>query len=163
MIPTPFSLGCSWELHPENQWCYWLTSHDTEHLAVRHLWDQVWTNSLGYFSSVWGTSTLPPSTTMWKSSWPLIFEVFLVSMQILEDTVNGILARQQKSLRGRGNLNQHLSFGGSFGLPRWLSHKESTCQCRRHKTREFNPWVRKNPLRRACQPTRVFLPGKTHG
>ena len=30
------------------------------------------------------------------------------------------------------------------------------------KLREFNPWVRKNPLRRAWQPTLVFLPGKTH-
>jgi len=26
------------------------------------------------------------------------------------------------------------------GLPRWLSGKESTCQCRRFA---FNPWVRK--------------------
>ena len=27
-----------------------------------------------------------------------------------------------------------------MGLPKWLSGKEPTCQCRRHK---FNPWVRK--------------------
>ena len=30
-----------------------------------------------------------------------------------------------------------------FGLPRWLSGKESTCQCGR---RRFDPWVRKIPL-----------------
>ena len=32
------------------------------------------------------------------------------------------------------------------GLPRWLSGKESTCQCRRHKRHQFNPWVRMIPL-----------------
>ena len=46
------------------------------------------------------------------------------------------------------------------GLPWWLSGKESTCQCRRHR---FNPWVRKIPWRRKWQHTPVFLPGKSHG
>ena len=31
------------------------------------------------------------------------------------------------------------------GLTRWLSGKESTCQCRRHR---FDPWVRKISWRR---------------
>ena len=44
------------------------------------------------------------------------------------------------------------------GLPRWLSDKESACQCRRHR---FDPW--KIPWRRKRQPTPVFLPGKFHG
>ena len=46
------------------------------------------------------------------------------------------------------------------GLPRWLSGKESACQCRRHG---FDPWVRKMPWRRKWQPTPVFLPGESHG
>ena len=51
--------------------------------------------------------------------------------------------------------------GGLFmGLPRWLSGKESTCRCRRHR---FNPWVRKISWRRKWQPTPVFLPGKSQG
>ena len=50
-----------------------------------------------------------------------------------------------------------------LGLPSWLSGKESTCQCRRHKRRGFDPWVRKIPWRRKWQPTSVFLPGKSHG
>ena len=45
-------------------------------------------------------------------------------------------------------------------LPRWLSSKESACQCRRH---EFDPWVRKIPWKRKWQPTPVFLPGESHG
>ena len=51
----------------------------------------------------------------------------------------------------------------SLGLPRWRSGKESACQCRRHKRRGFNPWVRMLPWRRKWQPTPVFLPGKFHG
>ena len=41
-----------------------------------------------------------------------------------------------------------------MGLPRWLSGKESTCQCRKPK---------KIPWRRKWQPTPVALPGKFHG
>ena len=46
------------------------------------------------------------------------------------------------------------------GFSRWLSGKESACQCRRCG---FNPWVRKISWRRECQPTPVFLPGKSYG
>ena len=40
--------------------------------------------------------------------------------------------------------------------------KKSTCQCRRLKRLEFDPWVRKIPWSRKWQPTQVFLPGKSH-
>ena len=53
-----------------------------------------------------------------------------------------------------------LFFHCSLGLPRWLSGKESACQCRRS---EFNPWVRKILWRRKWQPTQVYLPEKFHG
>ena len=39
--------------------------------------------------------------------------------------------------------------------------KEPACQCRRTKRCGFNPWVRKTPWTRACQPTPVFLPGES--
>ena len=39
------------------------------------------------------------------------------------------------------------------------SGKELTCQCRRCKRYECDPWVRKIPWRREWQPTPVFLPG----
>ena len=42
------------------------------------------------------------------------------------------------------------------GLPRWLSGKESACQCRRL---EFDPWVRKIPWRRDWR----LLPGECYG
>ena len=40
-----------------------------------------------------------------------------------------------------------------IGLPRWLSGKESTCQCRRCERCGFNPWVKKIPCSRKWQPT----------
>ena len=45
------------------------------------------------------------------------------------------------------------------GLLRWLSGKESACQCRRCR---FDPWVRKIPWKWKWHPTPVFLPGKSH-
>ena len=36
----------------------------------------------------------------------------------------------------------------TLGFPGGASGKESTCQCRRHKRRGFNPWVRKIPWKR---------------
>ena len=45
----------------------------------------------------------------------------------------------------------------THGLPRWLSGRESTCQCRRC---EFDPWVGKIPWRRNWQTAPVFLPRK---
>ena len=50
-----------------------------------------------------------------------------------------------------------------IGLPRWVSGKESTCQCRKHRRCGFNPWVWKIPWRRTWQLTPVFLPGKSRG
>ena len=51
----------------------------------------------------------------------------------------------------------------SHGLHRWLSGKESACQCRRCRRHGFNLWVRKIPWRRKWQPPAVFLPAKSHG
>ena len=47
-----------------------------------------------------------------------------------------------------------------YGLPRWLSDKESACKWRRYQRCEFNPWVRKILWSRKCQSTSVFSPGK---
>ena len=47
----------------------------------------------------------------------------------------------------------------SFALPKWLSGRESTCQCRRLG---FDLWAGKIPRRRKWQPTSVFLTGKFH-
>ena len=37
----------------------------------------------------------------------------------------------------------------TWGFPRWLSGKDSACQCRSRKRGGFNRWVRKIPLQMA--------------
>ena len=39
------------------------------------------------------------------------------------------------------------------GIPRWLSGKESACQCRRYR---FNPWGNKIPWRRNSNPFQYY-------
>ena len=51
----------------------------------------------------------------------------------------------------------------SLGFPGGTSGEEPTCQCRRCKRWEFDPWVGKIPRRRAQKPTPVFLAGESHG
>ena len=46
--------------------------------------------------------------------------------------------------------------------PGCTSGKEPADQCRRHKRRGFDPWIRTIPWRMAWQPTPVFLPGESH-
>ena len=43
------------------------------------------------------------------------------------------------------------------------SGKESICQCKRHESCKFHPWVGKIPWRRAQQPTPVVLSGESQG
>ena len=60
-------------------------------------------------------------------------------------------------------MHNTMPLGYKEGFSGGASSKEPTCQCRRCKRHVFNPWVRKNPWRRAWQPTPVFLPGESHG
>ena len=48
----------------------------------------------------------------------------------------------------------------TFGLPWWLSGKESACQ---RSWRRFDPWGLEDPLGSGMAATPVFLPGKSHG
>ena len=50
-----------------------------------------------------------------------------------------------------------------YRLPRWLSGKESACQCRRCRRCGFDPPARKIPCSRKWQPAPVFLLGKFDG
>ena len=63
-------------------------------------------------------------------------------------------------LKGRHRNILFISPVSRIGASWWLSSKESTCQCRRHK---FDPWVGNIPWRRKWQLTPVFLPGESQG
>ena len=53
--------------------------------------------------------------------------------------------------------------GQGWGFPGGTSGKEHSCQCRRLKRGEFDPWIRRISWRRKWQPTPVLLPDKSHG
>ena len=61
------------------------------------------------------------------------------------------------------NCKHHFVSRVNWGFPGDTSGEESSCQCRRCRSRGFNPWVRKIPCRRKWPPTPVFLPGESHG
>ena len=48
-------------------------------------------------------------------------------------------------------------------LFRWFSGKESTCQRKRFRRLEFDPWIGKIPWRRKWQPIPIFVSGGFHG
>ena len=53
-----------------------------------------------------------------------------------------------------------------LGFPGGTVGKESNYQCRRRKRYGYYTWVRYSinlSWKRKCQPTPVFLPGKSHG
>ena len=62
-----------------------------------------------------------------------------------------------------GEFLLKLTYVSSCLLPSGLSGEEFSCQGRRLKRRQFNPWVGKIPWSRKWQPTPVFLPQKFHG
>ena len=62
----------------------------------------------------------------------------------------------QKKIFYRGVL-------GVFGLPRWCSGTEITCQAKRRRRGRVDPWLGKIPWSQKWQPTLVFLPGESHG
>ena len=63
-------------------------------------------------------------------------------------------------VRARGCF---VNCNSKFGLPGWLSGKESAHLCRRQRRCEFDPWVGKIPWRRKWQPAPIFLSGESHG
>ena len=60
-------------------------------------------------------------------------------------------------------LDQMTLLSEGFGLFRWLSGKEPTCQCRKHRRHGFDPWVRKISWRRKWQAMPIFFFGQSHG
>ena len=50
-----------------------------------------------------------------------------------------------------------------WGFPGNSSGKEHGCQCRRHKSRGFYPWVRKIPWKIACNPLQYSCLENPHG
>ena len=62
-----------------------------------------------------------------------------------------------------GFSRQETWSGLPFPTPGDLPNPGIEPRCRKHKTRRFDPWVRKISWSRKWHPTPVFLPGKSRG
>ena len=144
-LPSPSPWGCS-NSYPLSHWC-----HPTISSSVAH------------FSSC--PQSLPASGTFPMSrlfasggqSWIFSFSICpsneysgLISFRI--DWFD-LFSRETVS---KGIWLMKLPDSPDF--PGGTGSKEPACQCRRRKRCRFNPCVRKNPWRKAWQPTAVFLP-----
>ena len=121
------------------------TQAEETHVQPGSLWSlQVWKNQRA--------TTRKPAHD-WALSGPYIEINHLLPTWFLE-----LLRTMSPSDPIRG-VEDKLARRDLSGFPRWLSGKESACQCRR---RGFDSWVRKMPWRRKQQPTPIFLPEKSH-
>ena len=83
---------------------------------------------------------------------------FLLKLSIWMKMLRVLKSESKSNYTNGPFLN--ISLDNFLSIPRWLSGKESACQCRR---RGFDPWVGKIPWSRKCQPTPALLPGESHG
>ena len=123
-----------------------------------------------HVARTWGPSSNDPAPRWTSLECRLAFIAKLSFCKMLWENVNKLLAKPPFFWAHLGVMCVNLqpitqeAFwlrpSVAWGLPWWLSGKESACQCRR---RRFNPWVGKIPWSRKWQPTPVFLPGESHG
>ena len=71
--------------------------------------------------------------------------------------------KERKWKKKQKTTSQNKELTPRWGLPWWLSGKESTCQCKRCSRCRLDSWIRKIPWRRKWQSTPLFLPGKSQG
>ena len=121
-------------------------------------WLGLWASTAEDLGSISGRGTLTPHTVPCGLPFPPEN-----ALHLRETTDFTVFANsfKQSWLVMKTRKKMHCIF--TSWLPRWLSSKESACQCSSHGKCGFDPWVGKIPWRRAWQPTPVLVPGESHG
>ena len=104
-------------------------------------------------------STRSNSHLFWTSGSFLLMDIADLSFLIMLDVGKPVLNKRSISSKCTGPQNNQPPLF-ERGLPKWLSGKESTCECRSFRRHKFDPWVRKIPWRKKWASTPVFLPRK---
>ena len=136
------------------QWFFW---HLVPQPQVRliHTWGIFWL----YFLSIHQqTGPLPDASTFPSCSLDAGLAVSGLGGGAASGTTSSL---GLTFLCGEKPVAQHHGWPGL--LSDYENGKEPACECRRHKTRNFDPWVGKIPWRRTWLPTPLFLPGESHG
>ena len=124
------------------------------------LTNTIW--ALGHLN-LWGGPSGPLSVRAQLASLSLI--IFVLSSQDNKSPLLWSLWTLTKIYEKNSTLpsSEELRSKGIVGLPWWLGGKRICLQCRSHRRRAFDSWVREIHWRRAWQPTPVFLLGESHG
>ena len=118
---------------------------------------EIWIWSLGLEDPLEKEIATHSSTLAWKISWigePCRLQS-IGSQRVGHDWTISL------SLSGALVVKSPPTSEGDVG--EMSSVSEPTCQWRRCRRNEFNPWVWKIPWKRAWQSTPVFLPEESHG
>ena len=102
-------------------------------------------------------------TPQFKSINSSMLNFFIVQLSHPYVTTRKTVALSRWTFVGRQWHTEKRQQRRMWGFTGSASGKESTCQCRRPRRCQLDPWVRKIPWRRKWQPTPVFLPGESHG
>ena len=102
-----------------------------------------------------GIRRVPSSEGIFRLNRTMVGKQLLWCLAGLKGSDCTVLVSTRPCIRG---IHAH-----AHGLPRWLSGKESSCQCRRCRGHGFSPWVGKISWGRKWLPTPVFLRGKSQG
>ena len=89
-------------------------------------------------------------------------EFYVLGLKLwIYSSSNGMCCFRKLKFKKRKRKQTFYRLGGEHkGLPGRHSDKETAFQ---RRSRGFDPRIGKIPWRRKCQPTPVFLPGKSHG
>ena len=117
---------------------------------------RIWLGLLWIYASIWGRNDILILLTFWF----MIVVCVSIYLGLYITQWNFMVFSARFWISFVRFIFRYLSAIHLAGLPRWLSGRESACQCRRHG---FSPWVERIPWRKKWQPTPVFLPGKSHG
>ena len=88
-------------------------------------------------------------------SWRKCYHRMAPGLSSLKKNNVFLVVSQEKITISQIRYSWNLSLA-KLGTPRWLSGKETSCKCRRHRRHGFDPWVRMVPWRRKWQPIPVF-------
>ena len=122
-------------------------------------WDG-WMASLTQWTWVWVNSG-----SWWWTRRPGVLQS-MGSQRIRHDWVTEVNWTEplQINLSGKGEYIYYILLyyyrGSPYNVAQWY---RIHLQFRRHRRRWFGPWVRMSRQRRKCQPTSIFLPGKSQG
>ena len=99
----------------------------------------------------------------WPLEWPSSYCLWKIILTLPTRSLFGCIPTEvDNSVSAQAFWTLVENYGPS-GPSQVAQVKNPPTNARRHKRREFDPWVKKVPWSKKWQPASVFLPGESHG